>query len=76
MAAAYRQGDPVGAMERVGTALAAGVNRLAAEVGVAEQVAAIGRPSCLVFTTRDAEGRPSQPMRTLFRQNRASAEKL
>ncbi|HWE92063.1 MAG TPA: glutamate-1-semialdehyde 2,1-aminomutase [Pseudonocardiaceae bacterium] len=64
--AAYRESDPVAEMERVGTALAAGVNAVAAELGVAEQVAAIGRPSCLVFTTRDTEGRPSQPMRTLF----------
>jgi glutamate-1-semialdehyde 2,1-aminomutase len=31
-------------------------------------VRAIGRPSCLVFETRDAEGQPSQAYRTLFLQ--------
>jgi glutamate-1-semialdehyde 2,1-aminomutase len=66
VAAAYAAGDPVGAMERAGTALADGVNRLAAEHGLSEQVSAIGRPSCLIFTTRDADGRPSQPLRTVF----------
>jgi glutamate-1-semialdehyde 2,1-aminomutase len=64
--AAYRRHDPVAAMERAGSRLAAGVNELAEQHGVAEQVAAIGRPSCLVFTTRDADGAPSQAMRTVF----------
>jgi glutamate-1-semialdehyde 2,1-aminomutase len=65
---AYTEGDPVGQMERAGTALAAGINSAADELGLAEQVAVIGRPSCLVFTTRDADGNPSQPFRTLFLQ--------
>ncbi|MBB5922512.1 glutamate-1-semialdehyde 2,1-aminomutase [Actinoalloteichus hoggarensis] len=68
VAAAYRRDDPVGVMERQGAALAAGVNRAAAELGVADFVAAVGRPSCLVFTTRDASGLPSQSFRTLFLQ--------
>src|SRR5947209_9334318 len=53
-------------MERMGATLAAGVNAASAELGLAERVAAVGRPSCLVFTTRDAAGRPSQLMRTVF----------
>jgi glutamate-1-semialdehyde 2,1-aminomutase len=65
---AYTEGDPIGVMERRGTELAEGVNAAARELGVAEYVAAIGRPSCLVFTTRDEDGRPSQPYRTLFLQ--------
>ncbi|AOS65895.1 glutamate-1-semialdehyde 2,1-aminomutase [Actinoalloteichus hymeniacidonis] len=68
VAEAYRDGDPVGTMERQGAALAAGVNRAAAEAGLADFVAAVGRPSCLVFTTRDAEGAPNQAFRTLFLQ--------
>nr|BFE85766.1 hypothetical protein GCM10020093_083670 [Planobispora longispora] len=65
---AYAETDPVGAMERLGRLLAEGVNEAAAELGVQDHVAAVGRPSCLVFTTKDGEGRPSQPYRTLFLQ--------
>jgi glutamate-1-semialdehyde 2,1-aminomutase len=55
-------------MERQGTALAAGVNAVAAEAGIAGQLSVIGRQSCLVFRTADADGVPSQAMRTLFLQ--------
>ncbi|MFC0439577.1 glutamate-1-semialdehyde 2,1-aminomutase [Kutzneria buriramensis] len=65
---AYADSDPIGVMERRGTQLAEGVNSAASELGVEHLVAAIGRPSCMVFTTRDGEGRPSQPYRTLFLQ--------
>ena len=65
---AYTEGDPIGLMERRGAALAEGVNSAARELGVEEFVAAVGRPSCMVFTTRDNDGRPSQPYRTLFLQ--------
>jgi glutamate-1-semialdehyde 2,1-aminomutase len=68
VAQAYTEGDPVGRMEQSGARLAAGVNSAAAELGIADRVSVIGRPSCLVFTTKDAEGRPSQPFRTLFLQ--------
>jgi glutamate-1-semialdehyde 2,1-aminomutase len=64
--AAYAQGDPVGEMERIGALLADGVNAASASAGLSAQVAAIGRPSCLLFTTKDAEGAPSQLMRTVF----------
>jgi glutamate-1-semialdehyde 2,1-aminomutase len=65
---AYAEDDPVGRMERGGTMLAAGVNSAAAEIGIADRVSVIGRPSCMVFTTKDTEGNPSQPFRTLFLQ--------
>ena len=65
---AYAEGDPIGVMERRGAILADGVNSAARELGVEDFVAAIGRPSCMVFTTRDNDGRPSQPFRTLFLQ--------
>ncbi|GAA0650357.1 hypothetical protein GCM10010174_87500 [Kutzneria viridogrisea] len=65
---AYTEGDPIGIMERRGAVLAEGVNAAAAELGVADQVAAVGRPSCLIFTTRDGDGEPSQAYRTLFLQ--------
>lgn len=68
VARAYREGDPVAAMERAGRRLADGVNAAAEAAGVGDAVRAIGRPSCLVFTTRDADGAPSQAYRTLFLQ--------
>jgi glutamate-1-semialdehyde 2,1-aminomutase len=68
VADAYDSHDVVGTMERRGAALAAGVNELAAVHGVTGHVEALGRPSCLVFATRDADGAPSQAYRTLFLQ--------
>jgi glutamate-1-semialdehyde 2,1-aminomutase len=66
VAKAYRSTDPITAMERGGARLAEGVNEAARELGVHEQVAAIGRPSCLIFTTKDHTGRASQEFRTLL----------
>jgi glutamate-1-semialdehyde 2,1-aminomutase len=66
VAAAYRDTDPVAVMERQGRALADGVNAAAAEAGIGEHLRVVGRPSCQVFVTADAQGRPSQAMRTLF----------
>ncbi len=66
--AAYADGDPVGAMTDYGTALAAGVNALAADAGVAPHVRAFGRPAALLFGAADGDGAPSQAFRTLFMQ--------
>ena len=66
--AAYADGDPIGAMTDYGTALAAGVNALATDAGVAPHVRAFGRPAALLFGTADADGNPSQAFRTLFLQ--------
>jgi glutamate-1-semialdehyde 2,1-aminomutase len=63
---AYRETDPVATMERQGRALAAGVDEAVAEAGIGEFLSVGGRPSCQVFRTADAAGRPSQAMRTLF----------
>ncbi|GAB06006.1 glutamate-1-semialdehyde 2,1-aminomutase [Gordonia amarae] len=65
---AYRTTDPVAAMENAGRALAEGVNAAAAEYGIADHLTVVGRPSCLVFVTRDPAGQPSQEYRTLFLQ--------
>ncbi|MGW2660180.1 glutamate-1-semialdehyde 2,1-aminomutase [Nocardia tengchongensis] len=64
----YRSSDPVARMEASGRRLAAGVNAIAADLGIAEHLEVAGRPSCLVFLTRDPEGAASQPFRTLFLQ--------
>ncbi|ETD30538.1 glutamate-1-semialdehyde 2,1-aminomutase [Williamsia sp. D3] len=66
--AAYRDGDPISEMARAGTLLAGGVNDAAREAGIGSFVEVVGRPSCQVFVTRDPDGHPSQPFRTLFMQ--------
>ncbi|WP_405136895.1 glutamate-1-semialdehyde 2,1-aminomutase [Nocardia sp. NBC_01388] len=65
---AYRTTDPIGRMEYAGRRLADGVNAIAADLGIADHLRVLGRPSCLVFHTKDPEDLPSQPYRTLFLQ--------
>ncbi len=65
---AYARTDPVARMEYAGRRLAEGVNKIAAELGIGDHLQVIGRPSCLIFITRDPDGHPSQPYRTLFLQ--------
>jgi glutamate-1-semialdehyde 2,1-aminomutase len=55
-------------MEQQGRKLADAVNEEVAAAGLGRHVAVQGRPSCLVFATRDHDGRPSQEFRTLFLQ--------
>ena len=68
VADAYAERDVVGIMETQGERLRAGFAAAARDAGLAEQVTIMGRPSCLVFGTRDHEGNPSQAFRTLFIQ--------
>jgi glutamate-1-semialdehyde 2,1-aminomutase len=65
---AYRREDPIGRMESSGRRLATGVNDVARDLGMEEFFRALGRPSCLIFSTRDADHKPSQAFRTLFLQ--------
>lgn len=65
---AYRTTDPIERMEAAGRRLADGVNALAAALGIADHLQVVGRASCLIFLTRDSDGNPSQPFRTLFLQ--------
>jgi glutamate-1-semialdehyde 2,1-aminomutase len=51
-----------------GTQLADGLRSVLVDAGVGEQIPILGQPSCLVFGTRDADGQPSQPFRTLLMQ--------
>jgi glutamate-1-semialdehyde 2,1-aminomutase len=55
-------------MEHAGRLLADGVNAAIREYGLSDHVQLIGRPSCLIFITRDAQKTPSQTYRTLFLQ--------
>jgi glutamate-1-semialdehyde 2,1-aminomutase len=65
---AYDDYDVIGTMERQGAKLAEAVNRVARAQGLQDYVSARGRPSCLIFTTHDHDGHPSQEYRTLFLQ--------
>jgi glutamate-1-semialdehyde 2,1-aminomutase len=66
--AAYTHDDPISRMERAGRLLAEGVTAAAAEQELSAHVQVIGRPSCLVFATRDPQLEPSQAYRALFLQ--------
>jgi len=45
-----------------------GVDAAIREEGMTDYVQLMGRPSCLIFVTRDADKTPSQTYRTLFLQ--------
>lgn len=64
----YRQRDVVGIMQEQGTKLKAALVDAVAGAGMSEHILILGRPSALVFGTKDHEGKPSQPFRTLFLQ--------
>lgn len=68
VARTYREEAVIVTMERQGAALATAVNAESRAVGLQDHVAVVGRPSCAVFTTRDAAGELSQEFRTLFLQ--------
>lgn len=64
----YRDHDVVGRLHEQGCRLWAGLTAAARSEGVAEQFTVMGRPCNLLYGTRDADGNPSQPFRTLFLQ--------
>jgi glutamate-1-semialdehyde 2,1-aminomutase len=68
VSAAYAERDVVAEMEIQGTKLRSGLEEVAKEAGMSEHVFFPGRPSCLVFGTKDHNGQPSQAFRTLFIQ--------
>lgn len=68
VAQAYADHDVVGTMEAQGRKLQQGLGDAVREHGLADHVVVMGRPSCLVFGTKDHEGQPSQAFRTLLIQ--------
>jgi glutamate-1-semialdehyde 2,1-aminomutase len=68
VADAYAERDVVAVMEAQGEKLRRGLESVIAEHGLSDHVSIMGRPSCLVFGTKDHEGQPSQAFRTLFIQ--------
>ncbi|WP_053370138.1 glutamate-1-semialdehyde 2,1-aminomutase [Cellulosimicrobium cellulans] len=68
VAEAYRERDVVGIMESQGSRLRDAVHDAVAAAGMTDHIPVLGRPSALVFGSKDAEGRPSQAYRTLLLQ--------
>jgi glutamate-1-semialdehyde 2,1-aminomutase len=66
--ATYREEPVVETMWRQGALLAEGVRAAVHERGLDEVVTLSGPPCNMVYGTRDADGHPSQPFRTLFLQ--------
>ncbi len=66
--AEYEKEPVIEHLHEQGTALVSGATELAARHGIADQFEVIGRPANLIYVTRDADGRRSQPFRTLFMQ--------
>jgi len=64
----YRDQDVIEHLYRQGERLRAGVSAAARAAGVERQVECLGRPCCLLYTTRNQEGKPSQEFRALFLQ--------
>jgi glutamate-1-semialdehyde 2,1-aminomutase len=64
----YKREPVIDYLWKQGERLARGVGQAIQEHRLEGYVGTIGRPCCLVYTTRDAEKQPSQPMRTLFLQ--------
>jgi glutamate-1-semialdehyde 2,1-aminomutase len=64
----FRSQPVIERLHAAGERLRAGVNDCAEARGIAHAFSVFGHPACLFYGTRDAEGRPSQPFRTLFLQ--------
>jgi len=64
----YALEDVVGHLHRMGERLRAGVEAAARRHGVDGHCGVVGRGCNLLYFTRDRDGKPSQPMRTLFMQ--------
>jgi glutamate-1-semialdehyde 2,1-aminomutase len=64
----YRTEPVVEHLHRVGARLAEGLRQASARHGLSAYVEPIGRACNLFFSTRDPQGKPSQPFRTLFLQ--------
>ena len=64
----YQNNDVVGFLDEQGRKLKEGVNNAAKDLGIADKIQIIGPNCCSVFTSKDQDGNPSQPFRTLFLQ--------
>jgi glutamate-1-semialdehyde 2,1-aminomutase len=66
--AVYRKQPVIEGLHEGGARLRAGIEQVTAELGLGEHFGVRGRDCNLVYFTRDSDGKPSQPFRTLFLQ--------
>jgi glutamate-1-semialdehyde 2,1-aminomutase len=64
----YAREPVIERLNRAGERLRAGFQQTSAKHGLEGHVSAMGRACNLLFSTLDADGKPSQPLRTLFLQ--------
>lgn len=64
----YKSRPVIQHLHRQGVRLKAEGNALARKHGVADYFQIVGRPSCLIYSTADRDGKPSQVFRTLLLQ--------
>lgn len=64
----YRENPVIETLQARGQRLREGVTQASAALGLGRQVGVVSRDCNLLFYTRDAQGQPSQPLRTLFMQ--------
>jgi glutamate-1-semialdehyde 2,1-aminomutase len=64
----YQSEPVVEHLHRVGERLTRGIRAAVDRRGLADYVDVKGRPCNLLYGTRDKDGKPSQPLRTLFLQ--------
>lgn len=64
----YRDEPVIEHLHAVGERLRAGFEAVVADLGLQDHLTIAGRPCNLIYGTRDHDGQPSQPYRTLFMQ--------
>jgi glutamate-1-semialdehyde 2,1-aminomutase len=64
----YREEHVVERLFAAGERLKQGCDEVIAAHGLQDHVEVLGKPCCLVFATRDRDGKPSQPFRSIFMQ--------
>ena len=64
----YQRQPVIEHLRRQGERLVLGIEKCVAEHHLEGFFGTLGRPCCLVYLSRDADKRPSQPLRTLFLQ--------
>ncbi len=64
----YQTEPVIETLDRQGKRLAVGINAAIERNQMEDYVALHGKPCCLVFSTRNQDGKPSQAFRTLFLQ--------
>jgi glutamate-1-semialdehyde 2,1-aminomutase len=64
----YRENNIIKYLWDAGCQLAKGIHKTVEELNLHEYFLIRGKPCCMVYGTRDNEGKPSQPFRTLFIQ--------